>query len=535
MSDNLIHFLRAWATEHPGKTAIASEKDRYGYLQLLESSSKAASFLSKSLPGRSNKVVIYLNKSFEQIASLSGCMMSGNVFVLVNPISSAEQVTHILKDSEASILITDGRKYGDLKNAHPELDISALIVGPHDESKAEGIASWDEVTSPESPFFDTVSVSGSDTACLIYTSGSTGRPKGIIVSHSNLFEGARIVCDYLNIQKEDRIILPIPLNFDYGLNQLANVLLKGATLFLHDYHLPNDLLKTLEEEEITGLPGMLPIWSSIFNSRLTAEVHYKFESLRFITNTGNKIPARLVKKMRGFFPDTSIYLMYGFTEAFRSTYLPPKEADRIPDSIGKAVPGVEILVLDKNGMPCPPGKAGELVHRGGVVTQGYWKDPELTESKFRPNPLSPESGEKVVYSGDSVYADGDGYLYFVGRKDDMIKTSGYRVSPTEAEEIAVQHPSISDCVCFGIEDEDIGEKICLVYTTANSTESDAGEIRNFCRKKAPHYLVPHHVIFRKEFPLTGSGKIDRMRIKKEARSKLLGQEATSSDGHLTKS
>jgi acyl-CoA ligase (AMP-forming) (exosortase A-associated) len=521
---NLIDCLREWTGRQPRKTVLATEKSTFSYAQLLGASTKLATFLVREVPGRFKRVIIYLNKSFEQIAALAGCMMSGKIFVIANPISSPEQVRHILTDSEAALLITDDRKYADIKNAITDLSINTVLLGSIKGGEGTGqIASWDEIMESSGSALPGISIRGTDIACLIYTSGSTGKPKGIMVSHSNLLDGARIVCDYLHIENEDRIILPVPLNFDYGFNQLADVLFKGATLYLHDYRLPNDLLKTLDEERITGLPGMLPIWSGIFNNRLTAEASYKFESLRYITSTGNKIPVRLVTKMREYFPNASIYLMYGFTEAFRSTYLPPEEVARIPDSIGKAVPGAEIMVLDENDEQCPSGKTGELVHKGGVVTQGYWKNPELTGSVFRPNPLSPESGEKVVYSGDRVYADGNGYLYFVGRKDDMIKTSGCRVSPTEVEEIAVQHPNIADCICLGIEDEDIGEKICLVYTTSSGMESHAEDIRNFCRKKAPYYLVPHEVVFMKEFPLTSSGKIDRMRIKQEIKT-LSGQE-----------
>ena len=274
-----------------------------------------------------------------------------------------------------------------------------------------------------------------DTAAIIYSSGSTGRPKGIVISHKNLADGARIVASYLGTKATDRIAGVLSLNFDHGLNQLWQTLYLGSSLYLHDLIFPRDLFRLLARERLTALPVMPVIISRMFDPQLPGpDGDLDFSALRYVCTTGGPVTARMLDQLRSTFPSTDIVLMYGLTEAFRSSWLPPDQVAVRPTSIGKAIPEVELYVLDENGRDCAPGVPGQLVHRGGCVAKGYWNAPEATAERFRQIDRFP--GETVVFSGDLVRRDEEGYLYFLGRMDSMIKTHGFRVSPTEIEEHA---------------------------------------------------------------------------------------------------
>ena len=401
-----------------------------------------------------------------------------------------------------------------------DLPIKAIYLDGLGDAEHQDVGSgiyWKDATEKvekQKPLDDQIS---DDIANIIYTSGSTGKPKGVVITHRVVIEGAEIVSSYLKITDKERIISVLPFNFDYGLNQLTSSVLNGATLILHRFFLANDLLRVLDSEKITGVAGMNPIWVKIFNERFGTQKQYDFTNLRYITNSGGKVPEAIVKKMRAFFPQTKIYLMYGLTEAFRSTYLPPEEIERRPNSIGKAIPNVEIIVINETGEECRPGEVGELVHRGALITRGYWNDPEKTEKVFRRNPLLKDQShlnETVVFSGDLVMKDEEGFLYYVSRKDSMIKTMGYRVSPTEVEEYLMKLDGIVDSVVFGKEIE-TGDQIIVAVVRTNSAQMDDKQIMAQCRKNLPEYMVPREVHFEKEFQKTANGKVDRTFLQKK--------------------
>ena len=362
---------------------------------------------------------------------------------------------------------------------------------------------------------------GEDIASIIYTSGSTGLPKGIVVTHRNLIDGARIVSHYLGITAAERILGLLPFNFDYGLNQLISTLYTGCSIVLFQFFMPNSLLDILSREKITGLPAIPTIWSAVFNPQLCRlDPERRFPELRYISNTGGKLPVPVVKKIRRQFPAAKLFLMYGLTEAFRSTYLDPAEVDRRPDSIGKAIPDVRVEAVDGDGNVCPPGEIGELIHGGACVTKGYWNNPELTARTFRPNPMLPPHSrflDRVVYSGDLVRKDRHGFLYYVGRKDAMIKKEGYRVSPTEVEELLMGHQDVFEAVACGMEGEAAKTEIVALVTAKDAIDVDA--LYRFCRRKAPEYLVPDRILVVDRFAKTETGKIDRTGAIKEAHAR----------------
>jgi len=366
-------------------------------------------------------------------------------------------------------------------------------------------------------FFDRI---GADNAAIIYSSGSTGRPKGILISHRNLADGADIVAEYLGTREEDRIACVLSFNFDYGLNQIWQTIRKGASLYLHDFAMPNDLFALVAEQSITGLPLMPVFITQMFDRRLKiAASSYDFSALRYVCSTGGRLSEQMLRDLRSTFPATKIYSMFGLTEAFRGTYLEPDKLDTHPTSIGKAIPGVQILVLDEHGEECPPNVAGELVQRGATVTKGYWRDPENTAKVFRTHPRFP--GETLVFSGDSVVRDEEGYLYFVDRRDEMIKTRGFRVSPTEVESEVVRHPEISAAVAFGVINIGVGEDIACAYTTHSGEPLPEPTLIQFLKTNLPRHMVPAYVIHFTTFPITGNaGKVDRKTIKQVAFERL---------------
>jgi acyl-CoA ligase (AMP-forming) (exosortase A-associated) len=463
---------------------------------------------------KEERIAILLDKSIDQAIAYFAVSQAGGISLFVNPVLKKEQVEHILADSSATFLICTGKewqKYG------IEAHVTIIYMDEGTHSLREGGHAWHEFRAASADVYPRDLQISDDMAHIIYTSGSTGRPKGIVLTHRNLMEGAEIVCTYLNITSSDRIISVLPFNFDYGLNQMTSSILHGATLVLHKFFLPTDLLKVLEAEKITGFAGMNPIWVKIFNENIKLTRTYDFSHLRYITNSGGKVPVSIIEKMRKFFPQTDIYLMYGLTEAFRSTYLPPQELEKRPTSMGKAIPNVEIFVVNEKGEECKPGEVGELVHRGALISRGYWNDPEKTAQVFRKNLLlrgQDHLNDVVVYSGDLVKKDEEGFLYYVSRRDEMIKTMGYRVSPTEVEETLHRIDGVADVVTFGKEIE-TGDQIVVAVIQLNSSYIEKNELLTHAKKYLPDYMLPREVYFEKELPKTANGKIDRSLLKRK--------------------
>jgi acyl-CoA synthetase (AMP-forming)/AMP-acid ligase II len=417
------------------------------------------------------------------------------------------------------ILITDSTRIAELRDAAR----GRLVIG-HGSSE-EGVPSLFELRQNchgSSPFFR---CKRDDTAAIIYSSGSTGRPKGIVISHGNIADGARIVASYLGTKSTDRIAGVLSLNFDHGMNQLWQTLFTGSSLYLHDLMFPRDLFRLLATKRITALPLMPVIITRMFDPQLPGpEEGMDFSELRYVSTTGGTVTARMLDQLQKTFPATDIVLMYGLTEAFRSSWLPPDQLAARPTSIGKAIPEVELYVLDEQGHDCAPGVPGQLVHRGGCVTKGYWNAPEATAERFRQIDRFP--GETVVFSGDLVQRDEDGYLYFLGRMDSMIKTHGFRVSPTEIEEHARRFDRLFDAVAFGVDNPEIGQDISVVYTTTDRAPLPSDALKDHFRVGMPHHMVPRWFVHLEAFPATGSGgKVDRVLARRLSMEKLA---ATSS-------
>jgi acyl-CoA ligase (AMP-forming) (exosortase A-associated) len=328
--------------------------------------------------------------------------------------------------------------------------------------------------------------------------------------------GARSVAQYLENSENDRILSALPLSFDAGFSQLTTAFHAGASVALINYLVPRDIITAVRQERITGLTAVPPLWIQLAQLEWPESAQV---SLRYIANTGGRMPKATLNLLRVALPKTRVFLMYGLTESFRSTYLPPSELDRRPDSIGKAIPNAEVLVVREDGSHCKPGEPGELVHRGALVSLGYWNDPQKTAERFKPAPGQPKGlvmPEIAVWSGDSVRMDEEGFLYFISRRDEMIKTSGYRVSPTEVEEVIYATGLVGEAAALGIPHPVLGQAIVVVATTRDGTRLDAEQLLAQCRQQLPAFMVPARVTVREgSLPRNPNGKIDRKLMAKE--------------------
>lgn len=509
----LVHeFIYESALRAPSAEALAYQGQRLAYDTLAESVIVFSGALLALGLARNERVAIYLEKRIETVVAIFGSTAAGGVFVPVNPLLKPDQVAYILKDCNVRILVTSPERLFFLANTvHncPELH-TVILVGPsQDLPLLEGIkiVHWSEVIH-NAP--TTVLPHGridNDMAAIFYTSGSTGKPKGVVLSHRNLVTGARSVAKYLENTGEDRILSVLPLSFDYGLSQLTTAFYRGASVVLMNYLFPQDIIKAVAHERITGLAAVPPLWIQLSQQKWQDNT-----TLRYLTNSGGKMPRPALDALRKLLPHTKIYLMYGLTEAFRSTFLLPAELDKRPDSIGKAIPNAEVMVVRQDGTLCEVDEPGELVHRGALVALGYWNDIEKTAEHFRPAP-GQNAGltlpEIAVWSGDTVRMDNEGFLYFVGRNDDMIKVSGYRVSPSEVEEVLHALPGVTEVAAFGVPHPTLGMVIAVVVHCIDSILTPQ-MILHECQRRLPTYMVPAHVeIFETPLPRNPNGKIDR--------------------------
>ena len=435
------------------------------------------------------------------------------MFVPVNPLLKPAQVGYILRDCGVRVLVTTGERLRSLQEALgqcPDL-AHVVVVGDADvgaPAGGVGLHRWADLlaAAPKAGH----RVIDSDIAAILYTSGSTGSPKGVVLSHRNMVAGAKSVASYLENCSEDVLLAALPLSFDAGFSQLTTAFHSGASVVLLDYLLPKDVVQAVAGHAVTGLTAVPPLWIQLTQVSWPDGAG---DRLRYIANTGGRMPQDTLGRLRALLPRARPFLMYGLTEAFRATYLPPEEVDGRPDSIGKAIPNSEILVVREDGSLCDVDEPGELVQRGALVAQGYWNDVARTAERFRPLP-GREPGlalpEIAVFSGDTVRRDAEGFLYFVGRRDEMIKSSGYRISPTEVEEAVYATGLISECAAFGVPHATLGEVVALVVAAPAGATLDLQALKKSCRERLPAYMMPA-VFDVRDGPLArnANGKIDR--------------------------
>ena len=505
-------LLAEGAARWPDRAALADRRQALSYAELDALVAKAANgFLALGLQAGA-RVGIYLGKDVEAVAAMFGAARAGGVFVPVNPVLKGRQVRYILSNCTVDILVTSPERWRALTEADavPETVRRVVLTGAGAVSdEADGrVIGWNDVLA--SPAQEDAAPRGpEDVAAILYTSGSTGSPKGVVLPHRSLVTGAASVAQYLALTEQDRVLAVLPLSFDYGLNQITSSLRAGASVVLLDYLFAGDVAKAVAKHRITGLAGVPPLWMQLAAAKWPEEARY---SLRFFTNSGGRMPRPLLEKLRALLPNAAPYLMYGLTEAFRSTFLDPAVVDQRPESIGKAVPYAEVLAVRPDGQETAPGEPGELVHVGPFVALGYWGDAERTAQRFKPAPpcaKTAQPGEMAVWSGDMVVRDAEGFLTFVGRNDEMIKTSGYRVSPTEIEEALYASGLVSEAVAVGVPDETLGQAIAVIAAPVGDDSQPTEAVLGFCRRELPAYMVPARIVWRQSLPRNANGKLDR--------------------------
>jgi acyl-CoA ligase (AMP-forming) (exosortase A-associated) len=511
--DFLIHhLLERSAQRSPAKEALVDGDQRLSYRDVRRFTHGIATGLRGAGLVRGDRIGICLDPSAAQVLSIFGISESGGIFVPINARLFPEQVGHIAKDCGIKGLITTPKRLSSLAGILGQIPSLAFIILTGEGHVDIGLPvlrleEFYELCGPPEWSDEAISM---DLATILYTSGSTGRPKGVMLSHANVLAGSRIVSTYLEIRAAERILAVLPFSFDAGMNQLMTAFEHGATIVLINFLYAHEVVQMLQREAITGLAGVPTFWSLMAQENSTLEQNPP-HSLRYITNTGGAMPQAVLKVLRRALPTTKIFLMYGLTEAFRSTFLPPEELDRRPTSIGKAIPDTQIMVLDERGKLCKPGEPGELVHRGPTVSLGYWNRPEDTARTLRANPLLPQEiggCERVCYSGDLVKMDEAGFFYFLGRQDTMIKSSGFRVSPTEVEEVMFLTGKLRGAAVIGIPDELLGQVIKAFVVPKDGELIDTQALLTSCGEKMPRYMVPKVVEVLVELPITPSGKID---------------------------
>lgn len=511
MSVLLHQLISHQAQQQPHARALGFNKQWLTYAELQQQVQQlATSLLTRGLQTQ-QRVAIYLPKCIENVVGMFATSAARAIFVPINPVLKAPQVGHILTDCQASILITSYQRWQQLAGSLPRSVQQVVITDLPEQQHQPGIISWQDLLQQAGSVTRTNGME-TDIAAIFYTSGSTGKAKGVVLSQRNMLLGAQSVAQYLESKSSDRLLAVQPLSFDYGFSQLSIAFSSGASCYLMEYLFPQDIIKTIAEQQITSLALVPPLWIKL--AELTWPDNAT-QHLRYFTNTGGAMPQATLGKLRNIFPNAKPYLMYGLTEAFRSCYLPPDDVDRKPGSFGKAIPNAEIWVLDQQGRPCAANEPGELVHAGPLVSMGYWNNPQKTSDRFKPLPFAHSEVSQqhmAVWSGDIVTRDEEGFLYFIGRNDDMIKTSGYRLSPLELEEHIYQSGMVSEAIALGLPHPQLGQAIMLLLVPHAGREVCLQSIKHICQQQLANYMQPHAICIEDNFARNPNGKIDRNRL-----------------------
>jgi long-chain acyl-CoA synthetase len=517
MTATLVHqFLETSASRFPEKMALVCGEHRISYAVLLEQSLRLAAALQELGVRRHDRVVVFCDNSVESVTAFFGTLAAGAVVVMLNPGMKARKLAYILGNSGAETIIAAASRAAVVREAVSEsagvrrvIWVASAAAALPDLPPTVGSHRWDRVRSTP-PLASPVRSIDVDLAAIIYTSGSTGEPKGVMSTHANMAAAARSISAYLENTAEDIVLDTLPLSFDYGLYQAVMVALFGGTLVLEpSFTFPYRVLERLVAERVTGFP-IVPTLAALLLQMKELD-RFDFGSLRYISNTAAALPVPHIRRLIDLFPKVRIYSMYGLTECKRVAYMPPDRLAERPGSVGIPMPNCEVFVVDEAGREVGPDQVGELVVRGANVMQGYWKLPQETEGRFRPGRYRADA---LLYSGDLFRRDAEGFLYFVARKDDMIKTMGERVSPKEVENVLCEMEGVAEAAVIGVPDEMLGQAIKAFVVWTGRQEASAAAVLHHCKRHLEPFMVPKAIEFRGSLPRTSSGKIDKKPLKK---------------------
>lgn len=517
----LVHgWLSRSARRFPDKVALVCDRQRWTYKALDRRTDHLAAALVDAGVRRQDRVVILLDNSAETVISLYGILKAGGVFIILAGSIKGAKLRYILKNSGANVLITHTSKAAVVADAlgGASKDCRVIWAGPSAQippELSETSWSWDEMFSSFAIGADEGHRNSRlprcidvDLATLIYTSGSTGEPKGVMSTHHNMISAARSIIQYIGNVQGDVILNVLPLSFDYGLYQVimafmfaGTVVLEKSFLYLHR------ILERIAKENVTGFPIVPTIVAMLLN--LQNLTNYDFSTLRYMTNTGAALPVEHIRRLREMFPQVTLISMFGLTECKRVSYLPPDELEHRPSSVGKAMPNCEVFVVDEDGNPVCPGQTGELIIRGSNVMQGYWADPGLTARTYREGRYP---DERMLHSGDYFRQDEQGFLYFLGRKDDMIKSRGERISAKEVENVICSMNGVAEAAVVGVPDEIFGQVVKAHIVPAVDARLTERQVLKYCSENMESFMVPKYLEFTDNLPRTPNGKIDKKQL-----------------------
>jgi len=504
----LLHQLFEATVERvPDKIALAVGARRYTYRELDVLAARLAASLQGLGVSRGDRVAIFADNGVEAVVAVFGALKAGAVFMPINPLTKADKLAYLLNDSRSACLLTAQVLRGTWEQALARNTSSraCVVAGLPPADVSDKRMSFEQAVSPDADRLQPPLTIDQDLASIIYTSGSTGEPKGVMLTHVNMVSAARSVNGYLRMNEDDVIMCALPLAFDYGLYQVLMSFMVGATIILErSFSFPVKVLETMASEGVTVFPGVPTMFSMIM--ALGSVARHDLHRLRIITNTAAALSERHISELRALFPQARLFSMYGLTECKRVTYLPPDQLDIRPTSVGRGMPNEEVWLADEHGTRLPNGSVGELVIRGSNVMRGYWEKPDQTAQRLKPGPYP---GELVLYSGDIFRTDEEGYLYFVARKDDIIKSRGEKVSPKEVENALYGLEGVRDAAVIGVPDPVLGEAIKAFLVLRPGYSYSEREVVRFCLEKLESFMVPKHVSFVAELPTTDTGKIKK--------------------------
>lgn len=500
----LHHFFDQTAARLPDKTALVCGEQRHTYGQLRAQVDQLALRLQQRGVQRGDRVALFLDNTVEMVVGIFAALQAGAVFMPVNPLTKQDKLAYLLNDARASALITQTSLASVYQHALAQNQTVHTVL-------ATGLdTALDERFQPfHAPLSDqpwqTPALIDQDLASIIYTSGSTGDPKGVMLSHLNMVSANRSVSTYLGLREDDIVLCALPLAFDYGLYQVLMGFAVGATIVLErSFTFPVKVLEVMARERVTVFPGVPTMFTMLMN--LKSLDQHDLATLRMITNTAAALPEERIRQLRGLFPQALLFSMYGLTECKRVTYLPPDQLDERPTSVGRGMPNEEVWLVDDAGQRLPNGSTGELVIRGSNVMRGYWEKPLETAKRLKPGPLP---GEMLLHSGDLFRTDAEGYLYFVSRKDDIIKSRGEKVSPREVENALYAHEGIYEAAVVGVPDELLGQAVKAFVVLKEGVTLTEREVIKHCLTRLESFMAPKHVEFVAALPTTDTGKIKK--------------------------
>lgn len=487
------------------KPVVVIEGRSYTYAELLDAATKLAQALRARGVQRGDRVAIYMDNTWPCVISIYATLLAGGVFVMVNPQTKADKLAFLLNDSGAKALLSDAHLAREYVPALVQARRLSAVICSGALVSGSDIEAFEQVLASAAPLNDAVGVIPADLAALIYTSGSTGNPKGVMQTHQSMLFTAGSLIDYLRLSARDRILLVLPMAFDYGLYQLLMSVQLGATLVLErSFTFPAKVFACMHEQQVTVFPGVPTIFAMLLATHSREPL--QFPEVTRVTNTAAALPDEFVTQLRGVFPNALIYKMYGLTECKRVCYLEPELLDRKPGSVGKAIPGTEVYLLAADGSPTPRGETGTLYVRGPHVMAGYWNQPDLSAHMLKPGALP---GERVLCTHDLFRMDAEGFLYFVGRSDDIIKTRGEKVSPVEVENAIHDIQGVREVAVVGVPDAVLGQAVRAYVVLRPEATLTERQVRAQCTARLENFMVPKDIIFCQDLPKTATGKVSK--------------------------